>query len=171
MQAATIAGMANAFAADIETFRVSDARKVCISGSKKREHPVALLQLNAMKLHVPPGHARLDRLHRRAVRPLHHGGVPEHVRSDSGPEFIAQEVQDWIAAVGAKTAYIAPGSPWENSFVESFNASLRDELLNAKSFARSSRRGVSSKAVDVTSTRSGLTHRLATGRWLCEKIC
>ena len=41
-------------------------------------------------------------------------GVPGHVRSDNGPEFIAKAVQDWIAAVGAKTAYIAPGSPWEN---------------------------------------------------------
>ena len=51
-----------------------------------------------------------------------------------GPEFIAQAVQDWIAAVGAKTAYIAPGSPWENGFVESFNARLRDELLNGEIF-------------------------------------
>ena len=61
-------------------------------------------------------------------------GVPEHVRSDNGPEFIAQAVQEWIAAVGAKTAYIAPGSPWENGFVESFNARLRDELLNGEIF-------------------------------------
>lgn len=61
-------------------------------------------------------------------------GVPEYVRSDNGPEFIAQAVQDWIAAVGAKTAYIAPGSPWENGFVESFNARLRDELLNGEIF-------------------------------------
>ncbi len=49
-------------------------------------------------------------------------GVPSHTRSDNGPEFIAQCVQDWIGAVGAKTAYIAPGSPWENGYVESFNA-------------------------------------------------
>ena len=41
-------------------------------------------------------------------------GVPEHIRSDNGPEFVAKAVQDWIAAVGAKTAYIALGSPWEN---------------------------------------------------------
>ncbi len=41
-------------------------------------------------------------------------GVPEHIRSDNGPEFIARAVQHWIAAVGARTAYIAPGSPWEN---------------------------------------------------------
>ena len=61
-------------------------------------------------------------------------GVPEHVRSDNGPEFIAMAVQEWIAAVGAKTAYIAPGSPWENGFVESFNARLRDELLNGEIF-------------------------------------
>jgi len=61
-------------------------------------------------------------------------GVPEHVRSDNGPAFIATAVQEWIAAVGAKTAYIAPGSPWENGFVESFNARLRDELLNGEIF-------------------------------------
>lgn len=61
-------------------------------------------------------------------------GVPGHVRSDNGPEFIAKAVQDWIMAVGAKTAYIAPGSPWENGFVESFNARLRDELLNGEIF-------------------------------------
>jgi putative transposase len=46
-----------------------------------------------------------------------------------GPEFVAKAVREWIAAVGAKTAYIAPGSPWENGFIESFNARLRDELL------------------------------------------
>ena len=49
-------------------------------------------------------------------------GVPRHIRSDNGPEFIAKAVQDWIAAVGASTAYIARGSPWENGFIESFNA-------------------------------------------------
>ncbi len=54
-------------------------------------------------------------------------GVPGHIRSDNGPEFIAKAVQEWISAVGAKTAYIAPGSPWENGYVESFNARLRDE--------------------------------------------
>jgi len=61
-------------------------------------------------------------------------GVPGHIRSDNGPEFVAEAVQKWIAAVGAKTAYIAPGSPWENGYVESFNARLRDELLNGEIF-------------------------------------
>ena len=61
-------------------------------------------------------------------------GVPKHVRSDNGPEFVAKRVQSWIRAVGAKTAYIAPGSPWENGYIESFNSKLRDELLNGEIF-------------------------------------
>ena len=61
-------------------------------------------------------------------------GPPEYIRSDNGPEFIAQKVREWIAAVGAKTAYIEPGSPWENGYCESFNARFRDELLNGEIF-------------------------------------
>jgi putative transposase len=61
-------------------------------------------------------------------------GVPGHVRSDNGPGFVAEAVQAWITAVGAETAYIAPGSPWENGFVESFNARLRDELPDGEIF-------------------------------------
>jgi putative transposase len=61
-------------------------------------------------------------------------GVPGHIRSDNGAEFIAKAVQEWITAVGAKTAYIAPGSPWETGFIESFNARLRDELLDGEIF-------------------------------------
>lgn len=61
-------------------------------------------------------------------------GSPELIRSDNGPEFIAQKVRDWINAVGAKTAYIEPGSPWENGYCESFNARFRDELLNGDIF-------------------------------------
>jgi transposase InsO family protein len=61
-------------------------------------------------------------------------GVPGHIRSDNGPEFVAKAVQGWIAAVGASTAYIAPGSPWENGYVESLNARLRDELLDGEIF-------------------------------------
>jgi putative transposase len=61
-------------------------------------------------------------------------GVPGHIRSDSGPEFAAKAVRGWIAAVGASTARIAPGSPWENGCVESFNARLRDALLDGEIF-------------------------------------
>jgi putative transposase len=62
-------------------------------------------------------------------------GVPEHIRSDQGPEFITTAVKGWIAAVGAKTAYIEKSSPWENGYVESFNGKLRDELLNVEIFS------------------------------------
>jgi putative transposase len=59
-------------------------------------------------------------------------GVPGHIRSDNRPEFVAKAVQDWVRAVGAKTASIARGSPWENGFIESFNARLRDGSLGYK---------------------------------------
>lgn len=61
-------------------------------------------------------------------------GPPAYVRSDNDPEFVAKAVRDWIAAVGAKTAVIEPGSPWENGYAESFNARFRDELLNGDLF-------------------------------------
>ena len=58
-------------------------------------------------------------------------GVPAYIRSDNGSEFVAEAVRRWIAAVGAQTAFIEPGSPWENGYIESFNARLRDELLRS----------------------------------------
>lgn len=59
---------------------------------------------------------------------------PAQIRSDNGPEFIATAVREWIATVGARTAYIEPGSPWENGYCESCNAKLRDELLDGEIF-------------------------------------
>ena len=61
-------------------------------------------------------------------------GVPEFIRSDNGSEFTAQAVRDWLQAVGVRTLYIEPGSPWENGCIESFNGKLRDELLNMEIF-------------------------------------
>ncbi|MFC5483393.1 IS3 family transposase [Microvirga aerilata] len=61
-------------------------------------------------------------------------GVPGHIRSDNGSKFVAKAVREWIAAVGAKTAYIEPGSPWENGYCESFNSKLQDELLKGEIF-------------------------------------
>ena len=61
-------------------------------------------------------------------------GAPAHIRSDQGPEFVAEAVKGWIEGVGAKTAYIEKASPWENGYVESFNGKLRDELLNGEVF-------------------------------------
>ena len=61
-------------------------------------------------------------------------GIPEHIRSDNGPEFTARAVREWLGGVGAGTLYIEPGSPWENGYVESFNGKLRDELLDREVF-------------------------------------
>lgn len=61
-------------------------------------------------------------------------GVPEHIRSDNGPEFVARDLRKWLADAGAKTLYIEPGSPWENGYCESFNSKLRDEFLNGEIF-------------------------------------
>jgi transposase InsO family protein len=61
-------------------------------------------------------------------------GIPEHIRSDNGPEFIAQELRKWLAKVGTRTLYIERGSPWENGYCESFNGKLRDECLNGEIF-------------------------------------
>lgn len=57
-------------------------------------------------------------------------GLPEHIRSDNGSEFIARTLRQWLANCGVKTLYIDPGSPWQNGHVESFNGSLRDECLD-----------------------------------------
>jgi putative transposase len=61
-------------------------------------------------------------------------GPPEHLRSDNGPEFVAQNVRQWLGRIGVKTLYIEPGSPWENGYCESLNSKLRDELLNVEIF-------------------------------------
>ena len=61
-------------------------------------------------------------------------GAPECIRMDNGPELIAMAVRDWCRLAGTGTIYIEPGSPWENPFVESFNARLRDELFNREIF-------------------------------------
>jgi putative transposase len=61
-------------------------------------------------------------------------GVPEHVRSDNGPEFVARALRRALAARGVQSSYIEPASPWENGYVESFNSKLRDELLEREVF-------------------------------------
>ena len=61
-------------------------------------------------------------------------GVPEHLRSDNGPEFTAKAVRGWLSRLGVKTLFIEPGSPWENGYIESFNGKLRDELIDREIF-------------------------------------
>lgn len=62
-------------------------------------------------------------------------GVPAHIRSDNGPEFVAKALRRMAEITGIENLYIAPGSPWENGYAESFHSRLRDELLNAEEFA------------------------------------
>ncbi len=61
-------------------------------------------------------------------------GIPEYLRSDNGPEFVAKELRKWLTGLGTGTLYIEPGSPWENGYCESFNGKLRDECLNGEIF-------------------------------------
>lgn len=61
-------------------------------------------------------------------------GAPLHIRSDNGPEFLAQAIRAWVAGAGLETLYIDPGAPWENGYAESFNSKVRDELLKAEEF-------------------------------------
>jgi transposase InsO family protein len=61
-------------------------------------------------------------------------GKPCVIRADNGPEFIAKDLRKWLSGIGVKTAYIEPGSPWENGFCESFNGTFRDNLLNSELF-------------------------------------
>jgi putative transposase len=62
-------------------------------------------------------------------------GRPSFIRSDNGPEFIAQSLKDWLAGNGSQTFYMPPGSPWKNGLCESFNGKFRDECLNTEAFS------------------------------------
>jgi len=61
-------------------------------------------------------------------------GSPMFIRSDNGPEFVSEILRQWLQELGVQTAYIEPGSPWENGYIESFNGRFRDELLNGEIF-------------------------------------
>jgi transposase InsO family protein len=61
-------------------------------------------------------------------------GVPQAIRSDNGPEFVALAIQRWLQQVDVQAFYIAPGSPWENGYAESFHSRLRDEFLATEVF-------------------------------------
>jgi len=61
-------------------------------------------------------------------------GIPEHIRSDNGPEFIAKKLLAWFAQLAVKPLFIAKGSPWENGYCESFNGKMRYQLLDGEIF-------------------------------------
>jgi putative transposase len=66
------------------------------------------------------------------------GGPPDRIRSDNGPEFVAEVVRSWLEATGSGMLYVAPASPWQNGYAESFHSKLRDEFLNREEFESAS---------------------------------
>jgi putative transposase len=74
------------------------------------------------------------RVNRILAEAIGRRGAPVHIRSDNGPEFIAQEIQRWMGNCEVDMLYVEPGSPWENGYAESFNSKVRDELLNVEEF-------------------------------------
>jgi transposase InsO family protein len=62
------------------------------------------------------------------------GGPPHRIRSDNGPEFAAEVVRSWLEGTGSGTLYVAPASPWQNGYAESFHSRLRDEFLDREEF-------------------------------------
>ena len=82
------------------------------------------------------GPRRLTSKHGQAVlgRLFLQHGCPAYIRSDNGPEFIAQALREWYTLLEVAPLFIEPGSPWENGYVESFNGKFRDELLNGEIF-------------------------------------
>jgi transposase InsO family protein len=111
-------------------------------------------------------------------------GVPEHIRSDNGPEFVAHELRKWLGKVGTRMLYIERGSPWENGYCESFNGKLRDEFLNGEIFLLAEggtdsdgevARGIQHRAtalgagLQAAGTASHLAE--ATGAWRYGKRC
>ena len=91
-------------------------------------------------------------------------GNPEHIRSDNGPEMVAQQLRQWLARLGTKAVTITPGSPWENGYCESFNDKLRDELLNGEIFYMLREAQVIIEQWRVHYGRSGHTERWVIGR-------
>ena len=61
-------------------------------------------------------------------------GLPKHIRSDNGPEFIAKKLRNWLKGLAVDPLFIEPGSPWENGYVESFNGKMRDQFLDGELF-------------------------------------
>jgi len=98
-------------------------------------------------------------------------GVPQHIRSDHGPEFVARELRQWLGNVGCGTLYIEPGSPWENGYCESFNGKLGDEGLNGEIFYSRKEAQIVIESWRNEYNTVGRIRRLATDHrryWLCD---
>lgn len=107
----------------------------CLNGTKLKLLPVVdEFTRECLAIEVATGFPT-----ERVIEALHRlfatHGAPQFLRSDNGPEFVAQAIQNWLALHHATTLYIDPGCPWQNGFAESFNGTLRDECLSMHAFA------------------------------------
>ena len=119
-------------------FRVSERRACKVLGHPRSTHryePIPGEDEQGLTEEIVELASRYGRYgYRRVTELMMIRGVPDHIRSDNGPEFTARAVREWLGRVGARTLYIEPGSPWENGYIESFNGKLRDELLDRELF-------------------------------------
>ena len=110
---------------DFVSDRTSDGRPIRILNVIDEFSRECLLTYVARKI------AAIDVLECLAELFIIHG-IPDFIRSDNGPEFVAEILRRWLQRLGVKTLFIEPGSPWENGYIESFNGKMRDELLNGE---------------------------------------
>jgi putative transposase len=90
-------------------------------------------------------------------------GEPSFIRSDNGPEFIAEALKRWLEASGVRTLYIEPGSPWENAYSETFISRFSDELLKREVFTNLLEAKVLvEESIETATTASGRTALWAT---------
>ena len=96
-------------------------------------------------------------------------GIPEHIRSDNGPEFIAGIIQRWLRENQIKSLYIEPGSPWQNGFIESYHGRFRDECLNREWLRNLREHALVSKTGDnITTPIDPTVHWAISARTLYE---
>ncbi len=110
---------------------VSERRACRVLGQVRRTQHAT--RSKCLTIEVAQKQSSRDVLRTLAGLMLKHG-IPEYIRSDNGPEFVAKAVWDWLSRLEVGTFFIEPGSPWKNGYVESFNGKLRDELLNGEIF-------------------------------------
>jgi transposase InsO family protein len=117
-------------------------------------------------VHLFPSLPARDAFHKHVRARRHSQGagadLPEAGRAqkmDNGPEMTAHALKDWCVLSGTATAYIEPGSPWQNPYVESFHSRVRDELLDVEEFSCLAEARVGSVTGARTTTSVGRTHR------------
>ncbi len=110
---------------------VSERRACRVLGQVRRTQHAT--RSKCLTIEVAQKQSSRDVLRTLAGLMLKHG-IPEYIRSDNGPEFVAKAVWDWLSRLEVGTFFIEPGSPWKNGYVESFNGKIKDGLLDGEIF-------------------------------------